>query len=220
MKIRTLIVDDMQLARERVRRYLSADPEVEVVGECADGREAVGAVGQLTPDLLFLDVQMPEIDGFQVLAEVGADLVPAVIFVTAYDQFALGAFDVHAVDYLLKPFDRERFRRAVERAKGQIRRRPTGDMDGRLRALLSDVGAAPKYLKRLLVKSSGVTIILPTDEIDSIEGAGNYLRLKAGGEAHMIRERLIQLEGKLDPEKFVRIHRSTIVNIDRIGDGH
>ena len=216
MKIRTLIVDDMPLARKRIKRHLGADPEVEVVGECPDGLSAVRAVRELAPDLLFLDVQMPEMDGFQVLREVGPELVPAVIFVTAYDQFALQAFDVHAVDYLLKPFGRERFHGAVERAKKQIRQRLTGDADGRVRALLDDVGAAPKYPKRLAVKSSGVTVILAVDEIDFVEGAGNYLRIKAGGETLMIRDRLNQLEAKLDPEKFARIHRSTIANVERI----
>jgi two-component system, LytTR family, response regulator len=215
MKIRTLIVEDMPLARKRIRRYLGADPEVEVIGECPDGLSAVAAIRELAPDLLFLDVQLPEMDGFQVLGEVGAEQVPAVIFVTAYDQFALPAFDVHAVDYLLKPFGRERFRRAVERAKSQIRQRRTGDVDGRLRALLDDVGA-PRYPKRLAVKSSGATVILSADEIDFVEGAGNYLRLRAAGETHLIRDRLSQLETKLDPAKFARIHRSTIVNVERI----
>jgi two-component system, LytTR family, response regulator len=215
MRIHTLIVEDMLLARKRIRRQLSADPEIEVVGECPDGLSAVTAIRALAPDLLFLDVQMPEMNAFQVLGEVGVEQVPAVIFVTAYDQFAIQAFDVHAVDYLLKPFSRERFQRAVERAKNQIRQRRTGDVDGRLRALLDDVGA-PRYQKRLAVKSSGVTVILAADEIDFIEGAGNYLRLKAAGETHMIRDRLSQLEAKLDPEKFARIHRSTIVNVERI----
>lgn len=216
MQIRTLIVDDMLLARKRIRRYLSADPEIEIVGECSDGLKAISAIQELRPDLLFLDVQMPEIDGFQVLERVGPELVSAVIFVTAYDQFALRAFDVHALDYLLKPFERERFYRAIERAKAQIKQRQTGKFDERLRALLQDMDVQSKYLKRLLVKSAGRTIFLAIDEIDYIETAGNYLRLKSGKEAHLIRERLSHLQTRLDPEKFARIHRSTIVNIERI----
>jgi two-component system LytT family response regulator len=216
MKIRTLIVDDMLLARKRVRRYLSADPEIEIVGECADGHEAIAAIKSLAPDLLILDVQMPELDGFGVLEAIGPAACPAVIFVTAYDQFALRAFDVHALDYLLKPFDRERVRKAIERAKLQLRQRESGALDERLHALLKDLKTEPPYLKRLAVKTTGRTIFLLTGEIDWIESAGNYLKLHAGRESHLVRERMSQLESKLDPSKFVRIHRSTLVNIDRI----
>lgn len=217
MKIRTLIVDDMLLARKRVRRYLSADPEVEIVGECANGPQAVAAIETLTPDLLFLDVQMPELDGFDVLNTVGLQACPAVIFVTAYDQFALRAFEVHALDYLLKPFDRERVRKALERAKSQLRQQESNDLDERLHALLKDIKRdPPQHLKRLVVKTSGRTIFLLAEEIDWIESAGNYLKLHAGRESHLIRERMSQLESRLDPAKFVRIHRSTLVNIDRI----
>jgi two-component system LytT family response regulator len=216
MKIRTLIVDDMLLARKRVRRYLSADPEIEIVGECADGHEAIAAIKSLAPDLLFLDVQMPELDGFGVLEAVGPANCPAVIFVTAYDQFALRAFEVHALDYLLKPFDRERVRKAIERAKSQLRQRESGALDERLHALLKDLKTEPQYLKRLAVKTTGRTIFLLTEEIDWIESAGNYLKLHAGRESHLVRERMSQLESKLDPSTFVRIHRSTLVNIERI----
>jgi len=220
VKIRTLIVDDMPLARKRIRRFLGAYPEFEVVGECSNGRDAVGAILDLAPDLLFLDVQMPEMDGFEVLEEVGAGLPPAVVFVTAYDQFALRAFDVHALDYLLKPLDEERFRRALERAKAQLKQSRAGETDERLRALLREVGARPKRISRMTVKSAGRTVILATDEIDYVESAGNYLRLKVGKETHLIRESLSRLEEKLDPEKFVRIHRSTIVNVDRVREMH
>jgi two-component system LytT family response regulator len=216
MQIRTLIVDDMLLARKRIRRYLSADPEIEIVGECSDGLTAVSAISELRPELLFLDVQMPEMDGFQVLETVGTELVSAVIFVTAYDQFALRAFEVHALDYLLKPFGRERFYRAIERAKAQIKQRQKGELDERLRSLLHDMNVQSKYLKRLMVKSAGRTVFLTIDEIDYVETAGNYLRLKSGKESHLIRERLSYLQNRLNPEKFVRIHRSTIVNIERI----
>lgn len=216
MKIRTLIVDDMLLARKRVRRYLSADTELEIVGECADGHAAVAAIESLSPDLLFLDVQMPELDGFGVLEAIGARHMPAVIFVTAYDQFALRAFEVHALDYLLKPFDRERVRKALERAKAQLRQRDSNDLDERLQALLKDLKTESRYLKRLAVKTAGRTVFLLAKEIDWIESAGNYLKLHAGRESHLLRERMSQLETRLDPAKFVRIHRSTLVNIDRI----
>jgi two-component system, LytTR family, response regulator len=216
MMIRVLIVDDMPLARRRIKRNLSADQEVEVVGECADGRAAVEAIRELRPDLIFLDVQLPKMDGFEVIEEVGAELIPAVIFVTAYDQFALRAFEVHAFDYLLKPFDRERFRKTVERAKEELRRRQPDELGERLRALLLDVRAQPKYLKRVKVKSSGHTLILPAEEIDFIETAGNYLRLQVGKSSYLIRESLSAFEAQLDPEVFARIHRSTIVNLERI----
>jgi two-component system LytT family response regulator len=221
MKIRTLVVDDMLLARQRIRRYIGDDPEIEIVGECAGGREAIAAVREHSPDLLFLDVQMPEMDGFQVLEELSKEAhVPAVIFVTAYDQFALRAFDVHALDYLLKPFDRERLGLAVERAKSQLRGKTKAHLDERLQALLHDIRAPQNYLKRLAVKTSGRIVFLTTDEIDWIETAGNYLKLHAGKSSHMIRERMSQLEAKLDPLKFVRIHRTTIVNVDRIKEMH
>jgi two-component system, LytTR family, response regulator len=219
MKIRTLIVDDMLLARKRVRRYLSADPDIEIIGECTDGREAIDAIKQQSPDLVFLDVQMPEIGGFEVLAALDEDELPAVIFITAYDQFALKAFEVHALDYLLKPFDAERLRKAVDRARTQLKQRQPGGeqgLDQRINALLKDIKGEQKHIKRLAVKSSGRTIFLLTEEIDWIETAGNYLKLQAGKESFMIRERMSVLETKLDPDKFVRIHRSTLVNIDRI----
>jgi two-component system, LytTR family, response regulator len=216
MKIRTLIVDDMLLARKRVKRFLHTDPDIEIIGECSDGRDAIEAIKNLSPDLIFLDVQMPELDGFEVLEAVGSDSISEVIFITAYDQFALRAFEVHALDYLLKPFDFERLRKAVDRAKSQIKQKQTGDIDKRLSALINDIKAGHKYLKRLIVKAAGRTIFLLVEEIDWIEAAGNYLRLQAGKESYMIRERMSQMESKLDPDKFVRIHRSTLVNIDRI----
>lgn len=220
MRIRTLIVDDVPAARKRVKKNLDADHEIEVVGECDDGRAAVAAIRELRPDLIFLDVQMPEMNGFEIIEEVGAELMPAVIFVTAYDQFALRAFEVHAFDYLLKPFDRERFRRTVERAKEELRRRQPDELGERLRALLLDVGAQPKYLKRVKVKSAGFTMILPTKEIDFIETAGNYLRLQAGKSSYFIRQSLSAFEAQLDPEVFARIHRSTIVNLERVKELH
>jgi two-component system, LytTR family, response regulator len=221
--IRTLIVDDMLLARKRLRRVLVEDPEIEIVGECADGREAIEAVAELKPDLMFLDVQMPEIDGFEALAEIGAENAPIVIFVTAFDHFALRAFEVHALDYLMKPFDVERLRNTIERAKRQIKNRretPTAAPDERLLALLKDFKNEPAYLKRLSFKSRGRTIIVSADDIEYVEAEGNYLSLQVGKESHLIRSAMHKFEEKLDPEKFARIHRSTIINIDRVKEMH
>lgn len=220
-KFRTLIVDDMLLARKRLRRVLSKDSEIEIVGECADGKEAVEAVRELKPDLMFLDVQMPETDGFQAVAEIGVENAPVTVFVTAFDHFALKAFEVHALDYLLKPFDVERLKKTVERAKELIRNRETDNpADKRLIALLKDIKNEPKYLKRLTVRSRGKTVFVAVDEIDYIEAEGNYLSVQTGKEAHLIRSAMHQFENRLDPEKFARIHRSTIINIDRVKEMH
>ena len=212
MRIRTRIVDDMPLARRRVKRNLDADQEIEVVGECADGRAAVEAIRELRPGLIFLDVQMPEMNGFEIIEEVGAELMPAVIFVTAYDQFALRAFEVHAFDYLLKPFDRERFRKTVERAKEELRRRQPDELGERLRALLLEVRAQPRYLKRVQVKSSGHTLVLLAEEIDFIETAGNYLRLQAGKASYLIRESLKSTVIKKLPDSTPNTTRHNVVS--------
>lgn len=216
MSIRTIIVDDVELARERIKILLD-DPEVEVVAECANGREAVKAIVGLRPDLVFLDVQMPKVGGFEVVEAVGVEEMPAVIFVTAYDEYALRAFEVNAVDYLLKPFDQERLNKAVARAKRALRREtPAGETEERLRRLLMEVRDEPKYLKRIPVKSARDTTLILAESIDWVGAAGHYLELHVGGETHLIRERLSRFEGRLDPEQFVRIHRSVIVNLDRI----
>jgi len=221
-KIRTLIVDDMKLARGHIKQYLIKDAEIEIVGECANGREAVKAINDKKPDLVFLDVQMPGVDGFGVIEKIGVEQMPAIIFVTAFDEFALKAFDANATDYLLKPFDEERLTRAVARAKKGIKHPKPIDLDERLRRVLEEVRPmqTPKYLKRIAVKNAAHTFILPTDDIDWIGAAGNYVELHVGRETYLIRERLSQLEEKLDPEKFVRVHRSTIVRVDRIKKLH
>ncbi|MFI5183641.1 MAG: LytR/AlgR family response regulator transcription factor [Vicinamibacteria bacterium] len=216
MKIRTLIVDDEPLARERVRALLAEEADVEIVGECGDGVEAVDAVVREAPDLVFLDVQIPEIDGFGVIERVGVDKMPVVVFVTAYDQYALQAFEVHAVDYLLKPFDQERFQKAMARAREAVRLRRNGDVNERLVALLQDLKAPQGPLERLVVKSSGRLFFLRVEEIDWIESSGNYVCLHVGGESHLLRETMNGIETKLDPARFIRIHRTAIVNIDRI----
>lgn len=220
MSIRTIIVDDVDLARERIKIILN-DPEIEIVAECANGREAIKAIETLKPDLVFLDIQMPKIDGFEVVETIGVERMPAVIFVTAYDEFALRAFEINAVDYLLKPFDEERLSKSIRRAKREIsREEPASIIEEKLRQLLTEVRPEPKYLKRIPVKSGRGTTLILTDEIDWINAAGHYLELHAGRETHLIRERLSQIEQKLDPENFMRIHRSTIVNINHIKSLH
>jgi len=215
-RIRTLIVDDEPLARSRVRELLATQPDVEVIGECGNGREAIAAIRSDRPDLVYLDVQMPEVTGFEVLEALEPAVAPAVVFVTAFDQFAVRAFEVHALDYLLKPFDRERFLSSLQRAREAVRLRREGRLDERLGALLADLGAQRRYLKRLLVKNGSRTVLLQAGEIDWIESAGNYVRLHVGRERHLLRETMTALEERLDPEQFVRIHRSTMVNLDRV----
>jgi len=217
LKIRALIVDDEPLARERIRSLLAEDPDVEVIGECADGREAVEAIRALAPDLMFLDVQMAEMDGFAVLSEIGGDRIPAVIFVTAYDRHALKAFEVHALDFLLKPLDRERFGRALQRTKDHLQFATPGVLNQRILNLLEDLKKPqPGYADRLALKTGGRVSFLKTDEVDWIEGEGNYARLHVNKQSHLIRETMNQLESRLDPTRFLRIHRSTIVNTERI----
>jgi two-component system LytT family response regulator len=217
MTVRTLIVDDEPLARGRLRDLLAEDREVVVAGECADGHEAVAAIRDLAPDLVFLDVQMPALDGFGVVAAVGPERMPLTVFVTAFDRYALKAFEVHALDYLLKPFDQERFEIALRRAKEHLGRRIEAGMRDKLLALLADAQpTAPPPLERIAIKSGGSVYFLRTEEIDWIEAAGNYTRLHVGKKAHLLRETMSALEGKLHPKRFVRIHRSTIVNLERV----
>jgi two-component system LytT family response regulator len=218
MKI--LIVDDEPLARERVRRHLRDEPGVEIVGEAGNGREAVAAIAEKKPDLVFLDVQMPEMNGFDVLKTLEENKIPAIVFTTAYDKYAIQAFEFHALDYLLKPFTRERFRRAVKHARDKFENtRQAGSVDERLVSLLENL-KAKKHLERIVVKSSGRVFFIKTDEIDWIEAAGNYIKLHVGRESHLVRETMQSIEAKLDPEKFFRIHRSTLVQIDRIKELH
>lgn len=212
-RIRVLVVDDMQLARDRLLRHLEEEPDVAVIGECATGNEAVAAIRELRPDVVFLDVQMPEVGGFDVLDRVGTDAVPVVIFVTAYDQFALRAFEVSAVDYLLKPFTAERLSASLERARGRLAAATTREVDARLVSLLQAIADRPAPVRRLPLKLDGRTVIVAADDIEYIEAAGNYVRIIVGGNAHIVRERLSQMEATLDPATFVRIHRSTIVNV-------
>jgi len=215
MKIRTLIVDDEPLARDRLRQLLQDEKNIEITGECADGLEAVAAIRKTAPDLLFLDVQMPEIDGFGVLEALGTVPMPVIVFVTAYEQFAVRAFEVHAVDYLLKPFDRERFKKALRRAIDQVGNREGGVFQQRQSALLNDLLSS-----RLAVKSGGHVVWVKLEEIDWIGSADNYAELHVGAKSHLLRETLGALETRLPPEKFVRISRSAIVNAQRIKELH
>lgn len=219
-KIRALIVDDEPIAREGVRVQLLKDPMAEIVGECANGLEAVYAIQTLAPDVVFLDVQMPRIDGFEVLQAIGPDAMPAIVFVTAYDKYALQAFEVNAVDYLLKPFDTERFQRAFQRAKAQLQKQNVDAINQQLQTLLDSIQGDKKYLERLVVKSSGRIFFLQVSEIDWIEAADNYVSLRTGRESHLIRQTLSGLETKLDPQDFVRFRHSAIVNVRRIKELH
>jgi two-component system, LytTR family, response regulator len=215
-RVRVLVADDEPLARERLRTLLAREDWVEVVGECPDGTHAIDAIGRLQPDLVFLDVQMPGASGFEVIDAVGPAHMPLVVFVTAYDQYALRAFDVHALDYLLKPFDRDRFQEALLRARQQLERRPSGDLERRLLELVQDLKPSAHRLERFVIKSGGRVFFVRADEIDWIEAAGNYVKLHVGGEAHLFRETMNALESQLDADIFFRIHRSHIVNIERV----
>src|ERR1044071_6239202 len=213
---------------------LSDDPEIEVIAECRNGKEAVTVIREQSPDVVFLDIQMPGMDGFQVVEEVGAMQMPVTIFVTAYDKHALRAFEAHALDYLLKPFDHDRFNAALQRAKTFVRRQKLGEISESLLAVLQDLkskdGESPSDADnrktervahqeptgRVIIKSGGRIYFLKTEEIDWVEGAGDYLTLHSGGKTHLIRETMGNFHARLGPQKFLRVHRSTIVNIERI----
>lgn len=215
-KIRALIVDDEPLARRRIKSLLVHDQGVEVIGECSDGYKAVVAISELTPDLVFLDVQMPAMDGFEVIKTIGPEQMPTVIFVTAYDQYALKAFEVNALDYLLKPFDRNRFQKTLERAKATIRRLRNGDVNNQLLSLLGNLRREQQLPDRFIIKSGGRVVFLRVEEIDWMRTVGNYVRLQVGRDSHLMRETMTGMEVKLNPDRFMRIHRSTIVNLDRV----
>ena len=215
-RIRALIADDEPLARERLRTLLGTEDWVEVVGEAGDGPAAIAAIQKLHPDLVFLDVQMPGATGFEVIEAIGPERMPFVVFVTAYDQYALKAFDVHAIDYLLKPFDRERFQSGLAKARAQIERRSNGEIERRLLELVQDLKPATSRMERFVIKSGGRVFFVRAEDIDWIEAAGNYVKLHVGAEAHLFRETMNALEARLNPDTFYRIHRSHIVNIERV----
>jgi two-component system LytT family response regulator len=216
MPLTTLLVDDEPLAREGLRILLAQDPEVTAIHEARDGREAVTAIRQTRPDLIFLDVQMPEMDGFSVLQEVGAEHVPAVVFVTAHDQYAIHAFEVNATDYLLKPVTQERFTQALARAKARIRLKPADEANRQILSLLETIASPRRYLKRLAVRSAGKTVFVDLEDVDWIEAAENYVQLHAGRAEHLLHVAMNTFEKSVDPEIFLRIHRSVIVNVKRV----
>ncbi len=243
MPIRVLVVDDEPIARRRVRRLLRLEPDVDVVDEVGSGAEAIEAMKQQRPDLVLLDVQMPDIDGFGVVDAMGVDQMPPTIFITAFNEYALRAFDVHAIDYLLKPFDPERFRSAFQRARAHLEQVSSAEQGRKIRALLEQVlgedraaalaaqgltngnggtatAIAPatrtRFLDRLMVKHDGRVFFVKVSDVDWFEAAGNYVRVHTGKTDHLIRETMHHVESQLDPTMFVRIHRAVIVNIDRI----
>jgi len=213
-----VIIDDEPLARERIQTLLVDYPDFEVLAECADGHQGIETIKESSPELIFLDIQMPELDGFEMLEQLEPDELPCVVFCTAFDDYAVKAFEVHALDYLLKPIDKERFATTIERVKERLGNE-SGVDDTLRRGLLELIDELPsrrKFRDRLVVKSEGRVIFINAGEIDWIEAAGNYARLHVGEDSHLIRETMIGLERKLDPDKFVRIHRSAIVNVHGI----
>lgn len=215
-RISALIVDDEALARKRIKRLLANDSGIEVIGECSDGQKAVESIRALAPDLVFLDIQMPVMNGFDVIKSIGSEQMPAIVFVTAYDQYALEAFEVHAVDYLLKPFNRARFEKTVTHAKTLVGRMQDGAFNGQLLTLLGSLQRKQEMPERFMVKSGGRIVFLRAHDIDWLETVGNYIRFHVGRDSHLMRETMNGMELKLDPQRFMRIHRSIIVNIDRV----
>jgi len=210
VKITAVIVDDEELARAVLREYLSGHPDIEIVAECSNGFEAVKAVSELAPDLLFLDIQMPKLNGFEVLELIGQG--PAVVFVTAYDQYALRAFEVHAVDYLLKPFTPERLSEALERTRQRMEQHKASPVPD----LVKQTRASTKPVERVLVKDGSRVHVIPVDKIDYIEAQDDYVGIKTGGKEYLKQDTMAELESLLPPERFIRIHRSYILNIDRL----
>lgn len=212
----TLIVDDEPLAREGLRMLLSEDPDVAAIHQAKDGREAITAIRKARPDLVFLDVQMPEMDGLSVVREIGPERMPAVVFVTAHDQYAIRAFEINAIDYLLKPVTRERFAQALARAKARLQAQPGEEASRQILSLLETIAAPHRSVKRLAVRSAGKTVFVDVADVDWIEGAENYVKLHVGRAAHLVHVAMSTLEKSLDPDVFLRIHRSIIVNVGRI----
>ncbi|MFP2904972.1 LytR/AlgR family response regulator transcription factor [Pyxidicoccus sp. 3LFB2] len=215
MTVRTLIVDDEPLARERLRTLLAPESDLHPLAECGDGQEALSVLARERPALVFLDVEMPERDGFSVLAEAAGARPPVVVFVTAWPQHAVRAFDASAVDYLLKPFTLERFQRTLVRVRERLAA-PPGDLRQQLQHLLQELRPAPAGAERLVVKTGTQTLLVPVEDIDWVESAGNYVTLHVGREQHLLRETMAELEARLAARRFARVHRSALVNVDRI----
>jgi two-component system LytT family response regulator len=215
-RVRTVVADDEPMARERLVSLLAQQPDIDVVATCASGPETVTAIRAHRPDLVFLDMQMPELDGLGVIDAVRAERMPSVVFVTAYDEFALRAFEVHALDYLLKPFGRERFEQTLARARQYLDGKRAGELASRLLALVDDVGPGRSRTERLLVKSGARVLFVEAAQVDWVEAEGNYVRLHAGGESHLVRDTMQAMERRLGSSCFVRVHRSRLVNLARV----
>jgi two-component system, LytTR family, response regulator len=214
--LRAVIADDEALARKFIRRMLKDDHDLEVIGECNNGKEAVAMIRKQNPDVVFLDVQMPEMDGFAVLESIAAERLPEVIFTTAYEQYAIRAFELHALDYLLKPFDQARFKEAIKYAKERFRSQRHNHGRMQISAMLENIKNKSQYLDRLVIKAGGRITFLSTDEINWIEADDKYVHLHTSKATPMVRQTLSAMEAQLDPQKFRRVHRSAIVNVERI----
>ncbi len=215
-KIKALIIDDEPPARSVIRKMLADDLEIEIVGECSNGIEAIEEISKHSPDLLFLDIQMPEMNGFELIESFDEGKFPTVIFVTAYDQYAVRAFEVSAVDYLLKPFDHERLEKAVEKAKINLFEKSFDERNEQVIKLLKNLNKKEENLERFVIKNNGRVLFVPVEDVAWIESDGNYLLIHTANQKHIIRETMKSVEAKLNPQKFFRIHRSTIANIDCI----
>ena len=215
-RVRVIIVDDEPLARERIRTLLSRDLSVQIVCECDNATHAIAAIRSMKPDLIFLDIQMPEKNGFDVVSEIGPDDMPAVIFCTAYDEFAVRAFEVNAVDYLLKPFDRGRLKQALDRVVERLGSKAGTENTQRLNALLAEIQTPAQRLDRIAVKTAGKVVLISVPDIDWVGSADNYVEIHVGSHSHLLRETMTSIAGRLPPEIFVRISRTSIVNVNRV----
>ena len=213
---RAVIVDDEPLARTRIRRFLSEEPDMEVVGECADGAQAVDLIRELAPEVVFLDVQMPKMDGIEVIRQIGAHNLRTVVFVTAFNHYAVQAFEAEAVDYLLKPFDRRRFQEALQRIRRRLTEYSHETLSEQIEQLVKRFQPSSPYLQRLVIRSEGSILLVRVEDVDWLEAAGNYVCVHLGKRNHIVRDSLAHLEKQLDPARFLRVHRSTMVNLDRI----
>jgi two-component system, LytTR family, response regulator len=217
VSVRVLIVDDEAVARRRIRRLLATEPDVTIVGESPDGASALRAIAVENPDIVFLDVQMPELDGFEVVRSIPPAELPGIVFVTAFDRYALRAFDIHAIDYLLKPFTSERFRMALTRARERLERRVR---DRSTQTLIEHLRELRRYSKRVAIRTGDRFVVVRWQDVDWIEAADNYVKLHAGPREYLLRDTLASIERQLDPELFARVHRSAVVQIDRIAEFH
>jgi two-component system, LytTR family, response regulator len=214
--IQTVIADDEPLGRRKLRILLNSEPGIRIMAECENAEETLAALREYKPHLILLDIQMPDADGFQILRSLTPDQMPMVIFTTAYDRYAIRAFEAHALDYLLKPFDQERLHAAIERARVEMLHDHDRQMAARIVEMLLSVEARHRSERRFVIKSGGRVIFLDVDEIDWVEAAANYVKLTAGKQSYLLRETIGRVAERLDPNQFVRIHRSTLVNVDRI----